>query len=148
MSQFHNVFCASPAALSRTDLAGRIEDAWYGDGEPAFAPVPDTDPAWQRLEVRLPGIGRPIVFLHDTGVAEIGELVDEAAGAPPTPLRPETAERLRGTRQIIGIEIMPDGLDDDAWEMLDLVQAFIARELDGLLFTPDGVYDARLQRIS
>ncbi|WP_033339582.1 hypothetical protein [Catenuloplanes japonicus] len=148
MAQFHNIFCASATSLSRADIADALQGAWYGDGEPTFVPSPDTTAGWQRLEARLPGIGRPVTFLRDSDSAAIGELVSEAIGSPPVPLRPETADRLRDTRQIIGIEFMPDGFDDDAWEMLDIVQAFIARQLDGLLFTSDGVYDAQLQPTS
>lgn len=148
VSQFHNIFCASMAVLSRAEIAEHLREGWYGDGEPTFAPAPDDDPQWERLEVHMPGGGRPIIFLHDVGAAEIDALVSEVVDEPPTPLRPETVARLRDTRQIIGIEFAPDGLDEDQWEMLDDVQAFIAGRLDGLLFADDGVYDARLQRTS
>jgi hypothetical protein len=48
---------------------------------------------------------------------------------------------------VIGIELWPETLDDDAWELLDIVQSFIARTLDGLLVTDDGVYDAGMQPV-
>ena len=148
VAQFHNIFCSSAAPLPTSDIAEWLKNAWLGEGVPRFAPAPGANPAWDRFEAQVPGIGRPFVFLHETAPADFAVFVDEAISEPPTALRPETVTRLRATRQVIGIEFAPDLLDDDAWEMLDIVQAFIAREYDGLLFTPDGVYDAQLQPTS
>ncbi|RKR87027.1 hypothetical protein BDK92_1299 [Micromonospora pisi] len=147
MSQFHNIFCTSDARLTPSEIAERADETWYGDGEPSYSPQPGDDPAWRRLEMRLPGIGRPIVFLRNVGAEETQLYVDEALAEPPAPLPPEVAQRIRATRQIVGIELWPESLNDDAWELLDLVQSFIASTLDGLLVTGDGVYDAGLQPI-
>ncbi|MEU1587019.1 hypothetical protein [Micromonospora sp. NPDC005710] len=145
MSQFHNIFCRSDAPLTASQIAESADESWYGDGDPSFTPPPGDDLAWRRLEMRLPGIRRPIIFLRDAGSAETRFYVDAALEEPPGALPPEVADQIRATRQIIGIELWPETLDDDAWELLDIVQAFIARTLDGLLVTEDGVYDAGLQ---
>ncbi|MBC6460145.1 hypothetical protein [Actinomadura sp. HBU206391] len=144
MSQFHDIFCTSDAPLIPAEIAERAGETWYGDGEPAFIPDAGDDPAWRRLEMRLPGIRRPIVFLRNVGPDETRIYVDQALEEAPGFLPPEVTRRLRATRQIIGIELWPETLDDDAWELLDLVQSFIATTLDGLLVTGDGVYDQRL----
>lgn len=147
MSEFHNIFCASDAAITRLELAEYAVDGWYGDGEPAFSPDPsdDSDASWDEMQMRLPGILRPIVFLHDLDRATITELVDEAISERRMP--EEVAARLRTTQQVIGLDLAPDTLDDDAWELLDQIQAYVATRLDGILVTGDGVYDNNLQHL-
>jgi hypothetical protein len=148
MSQFHNIFCASDAPLTRAEISTWVSETWYGDGMPAFDPAPDDQPAWDRFEVGLPAVGRPLVFLHDTDPAvismHVAEAIEEAAGGLP----PTLVSRLEGTRQVIGIELMPEMLTDDAWELLDAVQSLIATNLEGILITNDGIYDAQLRPIA
>ncbi|GAA4637256.1 hypothetical protein GCM10023196_090330 [Actinoallomurus vinaceus] len=56
------------------------------------------------------------------------------------------ADFLQNSRQVLSIGLRPDLLNDDAWELLDQTQAFIAGRLDGILaITGDGVYDRDLQ---
>ncbi len=53
---------------------------------------------------------------------------------------------LRNSRQVVSVGLKPDLLDDDTWELLDQIQVFIARRLDGILtIADDGVYDRDLQ---
>lgn len=147
MSQFHNIFCASDAPISRRDIAEYAVDGWYGDGEPMFSPDPsdDDDAGWASMQMRLPGVAKPVIFQHDVDAATISELVAEAIAEHR--VTEETAGRLRASRQIIGIELFPETLDDDAWELLDQIQAFTATRLNGILVTADGVYDNNLQHL-
>jgi hypothetical protein len=147
MSQFHNIFCASDAAVSRLDIAEFARDGWYGDGKPTFSPDPidDRTASWDELRMRLPGIARPVIFMHDLDPAVMAELANEAITERSVP--PEIAQRLRATTRVIGIELWPETLDDDAWELLDQVQAYIATRLDGILVAGDGIYDNNLQRL-
>ncbi|GAA2398577.1 hypothetical protein GCM10010191_01650 [Actinomadura vinacea] len=80
-----------------------------------------------------------------------GEPMRRKANAP----RGDTASRfpgivtgfLRASRQVVSIGFKPDRLNEDAWELLDQTQAFIATRLDGVLaIHDDGVYDRDLQR--
>jgi hypothetical protein len=148
MAQFHNIFCAADTPLATAEIAAWAGETWYGDGAPSFDMAFDDRPAWDRFEVGLPGVGQPLVFLHDTDPAVVGmhvaEAIEEAAGTLP----PSVVSRLRNTRQIVGIELMPETLTDDAWELLDAVQSLIATKLDGILITDDGVYDAQLRPIA
>jgi hypothetical protein len=46
------------------------------------------------------------------------------------------------------IEIDYSGLTDAAWEMLDCLEAYLAKKLSGIVYAPeDGFYDENLQPI-
>lgn len=60
----------------------------------------------------------------------------------------EVAEKLRSTAQVISFEVFPKRFDDDAWEVVDAMEASMARALDGLVVTDDGVYDAQLRLLA
>ncbi|HEY9742726.1 MAG TPA: hypothetical protein V6C90_19755 [Coleofasciculaceae cyanobacterium] len=57
-------------------------------------------------------------------------------------------EKLADSQQVIAIEIDYSGLTDAAWEMLDCLEAYLAKELSGIVYAPnDGFYDENLQPI-
>jgi hypothetical protein len=57
-------------------------------------------------------------------------------------------EKLAASQQIIAIEINYSGLTDAAWEMLDCLEAYLAKKLSGIVYAPDdGFYDEELQPI-
>lgn len=146
MAQFHNIFCRSDARLPLAELTGMASDTWYGEGELSFAPDEAADADWRELTITIPGAtARHVRIVCDLDPAVVSELVTEVVTEYEPP--PAISTRLAGTRQVIGVELRPDHLDDDAWEMLDLVQAFVARRLEGILVTPDGIYDDELEPI-
>ncbi|OLB81730.1 MAG: hypothetical protein AUI14_02500 [Actinobacteria bacterium 13_2_20CM_2_71_6] len=146
MSQFHNIFCRSADPFSRADLAVFVSESWYGDGDPRFEPGRDDVADWDRLTVTLPGVARPLLFLHDTRPEDVQEMVQEAVEKLGGKAQ-SVLDHLRETVQMIGVELSPTAMTEDAWEMLDIVQAKICRRLDGIVFAPDGVYDKDLQLI-
>jgi hypothetical protein len=147
VSQFHSIFCTSGATLTRLEIATYVSEAWYGDGDPTFQPTPDDSPAWDRLEVSLPGVARPVVFLNDTDPQVVRTYATEVLQEAPVPPAPPIVAQLDRARRVIGIELAPDVLTDDAWELLDIVQSLIAVKLDGILVTHDAIYDAQLRPI-
>jgi hypothetical protein len=145
ISAFHNIFCASGAPLTRSQIAGWAVELWYGDQRPMFEPAPDDAETWDGFTMRVPGVGRPIVFRNDVDPERVGWYVAEAIEEAPIVLPPAVLAQLKGARRVIGIELAPDLLTEDAWELLDALQSCVATRLDGLLVTHDGVYDARLR---
>lgn len=149
MPQWHQIFCKSDSGLTRAQIAETAGDVWYGEGDLRFTPEKG-DPAigdveWDELSIYVPTSGRPIIFYWNAGTDEVvrnsrEELIDELDGLPKA-----IEDDLAAAVQVIALELAPDLLDDDSWEMLDLVQAFIMRQLDGILVTPDGIYDEHLQ---
>jgi len=61
-------------------------------------------------------------------------------------LAADLRSRVAGTRQVVAFEILRESLTDEAWEMLDSLQAHIAKIRNGFVYAPDeGLYDADLQ---
>jgi hypothetical protein len=57
-------------------------------------------------------------------------------------------EKLAASKQVIAIEIDYSGLTDTAWEMIDCLEAYLAKKLSGIVYAPDdGFYDEELQPI-
>jgi hypothetical protein len=57
-------------------------------------------------------------------------------------------QKLTATKQVIAIEIDYSGLTDAAWEMLDCLEAYLAKNLSGIVYAPeDSFYDENLQPI-
>jgi hypothetical protein len=138
-----HVFGSSDTAVAADEIADTVDEAWYGDEPPQVERPGD---GWSRLTIELPEAGRPIVLHRDIGGASVTTMVDEQLAEHPD-LPAAVADRLRRTSQVISLEIFPETVDDDGWELLDVLQSVLARRIDGLVVTDDGVYDERLQRL-
>lgn len=149
MSQFHNIFCRSSDPLMRQEISIKIPEFWYGDGSPglSFSGGDSGSPDWRKGSIILPTTHRPITVTWDEDRAVIAELVDEVIDKFGANLPAGVVEHLRNCQEVLGIEIFPEDLDEDSWEFLDLVQAFFARRLDGLVVAGDGIYDQALKQL-
>jgi hypothetical protein len=156
MSYFIRIICTKSRVITRRELANFIIEGAYFDNEPRFRPTPEStesaDEAWGSLVVHYDPERRPIEFERNAADAvhrqEIEELLFILEVSKDTKIKRRIQEHLKDTKQIYAIEINPDGLTDDCWEMLDNVESFIAREVGGIIYTSDeGFYDENLQRI-
>ncbi|MCA1702446.1 MAG: hypothetical protein LC808_03935 [Actinobacteria bacterium] len=151
MSQFSNVFGRSANNISRSELGNFAIESWYGDDPLSFSPSlddKDIDSAeWTTFEAILPGKKRPIVFHRDVEQSTIDEMVNETLEELGEDAPAAIRNQLTGIRQVIGVEFFPEELDDDSWEMLDLILAFLARKIDGLIGADDGIYDKELKKL-
>jgi len=75
----------------------------------------------------------------ETTSATIEELLEEHP-----PADPALVERLRQTRQELVLHFSSD-ISEDCWAMLDCLEAFVARKLDGVVYATEGIYDQELQ---
>lgn len=144
MAQFLSIFAASGALPSAADLRSVAEDAWYGDETLSFGPGAGRGGI---LTVRLPDAGRPITVSAESDPATVAVMVDEQLSERDA-VPADVVEQLRRTRQVVSLEIDPDSVDDDGWELLDVLQSWLARELDGLVVVDDGIYDSGLHRLT
>ena len=144
VTQLLAVFAASSRTLTADDVRGIAEDAWYGEADLAFGAGSGGSVL---LTVHLPGGGRPVVVTIEADPAVVtvmvAEQLEEHDATPP-----DVARRLRATRQVVSFEVDLGPVDDDAWGLVDVVQAWLARELDGLVVTDDGIYDVDLRRLA
>lgn len=144
MSQFLHVFAASSKVVKPEDVAEAADEAWTGEGDVRFETPTGPD---QLLAIWLPGRNRPVIVYVDRDPDGVVETVEEQLEEHDE-ASPEITGRLRETRQVISIEVFPDTMDSDSWEMVDVVEASLARQFDGLVVTSDGIYDAALQRVA
>jgi len=143
MSQFLHVFGTLETVVSASELAKIAEEAWYGDDDLKVA----TDTDGVLLTIALPRGGRPISVQSETDPERVRTMVDEQLdeheGTPS-----DVEGQLLRTLQVVSIELFPEAVDDNGWELLDVVQAWLARELEGLVVTDDGIYDSALKKVA
>lgn len=144
MAQLLSVFAASGAVPTAADLRSVAEDAWYGDDDLSFGPGAGRGGI---LTVRLPDARRAIAVGVETDPAKVAVMVDEQLDERDA-VPPGVVEQLRRTRQVVSLEFDPDSFDDDGWELLDVLQSWLARELEGLVVVDDGIYDSGLHLLA
>jgi hypothetical protein len=93
------------------------------------------------------------VIVSNTGPGELfheelAEIREELQGIPP-----RAAEGLRAhladTKRIFAIEVDQPNLSEEAWEMVDALERFLAARCDGIMYAPDdGFFDPSLERIA
>ncbi|ATB29707.1 hypothetical protein MEBOL_003162 [Melittangium boletus DSM 14713] len=153
MSQYLRILCRTERPLPRAEIGNFIHEGWFFNAPPRFEPTLDAPEAahleWARFEVHPPGVGRPIVLHYatqDVLAHSIEELIQTLLDAGLETSHAALLQRIRASRQLITIEVEPLRMTDDAWEMLDATEAFVARSRDGVVFVSgEAVYDAALQ---
>ncbi len=157
MSDFIRVICNSIQRLSSSEIAEFILEGVYFDEAPRFDPPPgtasDTAPDWQTLAVYHQAGKRPIIFhksVNDRLMRmEVDEIIEEDLAGKQTAAAETLRRRLSRCYQTVAIEINPTGLTEEAWEMLDSIEAYLARKYQGIIYVPDdGFFDASLQKIN
>jgi|SRR6187399_414287 len=83
-------------------------------------------------------------------VREVSELLDRVP--EDAEVNAESVDHARGTlpsmRQILRLVVDRETLTEEAWEMLDCLEAYLASKYSGLVYAPgDGLFDAKLQPI-
>jgi hypothetical protein len=151
MAAHLSVFCRSDMVITRRELAEFIADGAFFDEAPVFshaAGAEAADPLWSSLEIRTAPGKRPVTIERFTGTAT-GPFVDEALDrlreAGLFERHPKLVTHLRETCQVFILEAAALAETDDCWEMLDCVEAHLARELDGVIAADDGFYDRDLR---
>lgn len=156
MSDFIRIICNSTEPIFSSEITDFILEGVYFDDTPRFDPPQEADDApltgWQTLAVYYQTGKRPILFhknvndrLMQTEIKEIveEELADKQAEAAETLRR-----RLLRGYQTLAIEINPTSLTEEAWEMLDSIEAYFAKKYEGIVYVPDdGFFDASLEKI-
>ncbi len=152
MSHSHNVLCRSAADYPVAQLEELVTAGWFGQEElTASVLSEDAEGHWTRVEFRTgtPDTAPPIALMRSVESADVQTSVEETLEETGSVLPEEVAAVLPAARQVIGIELRADRLDDDWWEFADVLQAGLARDLDGLVVVlGEGVYDSALQRVA
>ena len=156
MSSFLRVFCQSPQLVSSNEITDFIRDGWYFDESHNFEVQPsaqaENETHWKLITVHYQSDKRPITIelnLNDKLIQqEIEEAIEVIRKLGQLNQQQDLIQKLAATKQIIAIEMDRSGLTEAAWEMLDCLEAYLAKKLSGIVYAPeDGFYDRNLQPI-
>jgi hypothetical protein len=156
MSYFLRVFCQSPQPVPSNEITDFIRDGWYFDEPPKFEVQPSAEAEdethWKYITIHYQTDKRPIrieLNLNDKLLPqEIDEVIDIINQSGQLNQQQYLIQKLATTKQIVAIEIDYSWLIDAAWEMLDCLEAYLAKKLSGIVYAPeDGFYDENLQPI-
>ena len=156
MSYFLRVFCQSPQLLPSNEITDFIRDGWYFDEPPHFevqsSAEADDETHWKLITVHYQTDKRPVrieLNVNDQLLAsEIEGTIEVIRKSGQLNQQQNLVEKLAASQQVIAIEIDYLGLTDAAWEMLDCLEAYLAKKLSGIVYAPDdGFYDEALQPI-
>ena len=126
MPYFIRIFCSANSAITRRDIAMFIAEGVYVDQTPAFEPPLDDEESWKRLNVRYSPDKRPIGFARLADPADVAaEIAELLESLPASEARHFAEEKTRQCRQVFVIELDQEGLTEDAWAMLDSLEAHI-----------------------
>jgi hypothetical protein len=127
--------------------------------EPTFDPSTTSSDIdlenWETLTVVYQKEKRPVQF-HRNGqdrvlqneIAEIiAEILDDHGETRSAAVN-EIIDHLKASKQVLAIEVDQEGMSEDAWVMADCVEAYIAKNYDGIVYAPDhGFFNAKLKCI-
>jgi hypothetical protein len=156
MSYFLRVFCQSPQLVPSNEITDFIRDGWYFDEPPNFEVQPSAEAEdethWKFITIHYQEDKRPVrieLNLNDQLLQqEIEEVIEVIRKSGKLNQQQNFVEKPAASKQVIAIEIDYLGLTDAAWEMLDCLEAYLAKKLSGIVYAPeDGFYDENLQPI-
>ncbi|MBI1280891.1 MAG: hypothetical protein GC179_22395 [Anaerolineaceae bacterium] len=154
MSYFIRIFCQSTQPIPRYNIGQFILDGAFFVQQPEF--TPDLKEAkcrlvnWERFQIHCSPDQRPIVLTRNAedGLfeAECDNLVDLIPRLVDSPIQHDLIDNLGTATQVIVIELDRENLSDEAWEMLDALEAYLAETLGGLIYAPDdGFYGSSFE---
>lgn len=156
MNYFLRVFGQSPHPLPSSEITDFIRDGWYFEESPNFEVQPsakaEDETHWKFITIHYQTDKRPIrieLNLKDKLLQqEIDEAIDTISQSGHLNQQQDLIQKLTATKQVIAIEVNHSGLTDAAWDMLDCLEAYLAKKLSGIVYAPDdGFYDENLQPI-
>jgi hypothetical protein len=151
------VYCRRVVETTRQQIGEWIEEGIYFDHTPEFDPplnsAEASAPEWDSFVIRYAAAKRPVVVVRHGATAgieekeEIEEEIEEQFVWPP--LDSVLKNRIVEAKQVFILDVNPDSLTAEAWEMCDSIERFIANRCDGLIWAKDdGIFDANLQRVA
>ncbi len=156
MSLFIHIFCQAEGPLRVQSITDFIEEGAYFENSPRVTAVPPVsqadDTKWTEIKIEYQARKRPVLLHRESRAKEFTEDMEEAIEALQSAGLAKKHEalisQLKGTRQLIVLEVDSGGATEDCWELVDNMEAWIARELKGLIYVAgEGFYDAELKSL-
>lgn len=150
MSYFITIFCRAATPLTTAEVIQFVTEGVYFVPASTFEYPRDNEHlTW--LTIHYQPRKRPVQIQRDVDPIFVHQQIEEVITFDLPPANAEVnniVAHLHATQQTIGIELDPVGILEDAWLMLDGLKAFLAGNLDGIIYAPDdGFFDAQLQRL-
>jgi|GEM_PF-5140036 len=157
MSYFY-IFCQSKISVSSGDLIGFIQDGIFFEEKPQFVTESNPDTSafldWKAISVAYDPDHKPIIFANHEDDELFKKITSELLfilshpGMQISTTQQKILKMIKETIQIFTIQLEREDVTEDAWEMLDCIESYIAEKCDGLIYAPDDFfYDARLKKI-
>jgi hypothetical protein len=148
MTYFIRIFCQSEQAIPCYNIGQVIEDGVYFDAQPEFMPALNStearQPDWTHFQIRYDNEKQPIILTCNRGDAlfesERDELITHLPHLVQMPIQRDLIDSLTTAAQLITIELDRDDLSEEAWAMLDALEAYLAETLGGLIYAPDDAF--------
>ena len=156
MPAFLNVFCRSARSVSLEELREFVNSGVFFEEPVRLIPGPESpepaDPEWTQVEIHYQQGKRPVIlsrFVHPERIHEHREeVLEEIRGSASQAQNVDPIQHLRACQQLFVFEVDPLGATEECWSMVDAIEAWLARQLDGLIFvSEEGLYDATLQLV-
>jgi len=154
MSYRLHVFLRSREPVTRHAIAGFIKDGVFFNGSVSVEPPPSLpqsrEPGWDAMLIRYDIRKRPIVVRRvaapDAVDDEVSDVLAWIEAAPPSQRLTDSAQKIVQTRQVLSFEVDRQELPEEAWHMLDALEAWLAQSHHGLIWAEDeGIFDENLQ---
>lgn len=156
MSYFIRIFCRSDKIVNCREIASFISDGYFFKQalkfDPPAASLESGNLVWKSFKILYSDERRPIIIEHniddEVQKAEIREILDILDISRDSKSKRLVQCFLNSTKHVYSIEIDRENIPGDCWEMLDSLEAFIAKSCDGLVYSPDdGFFNERLDKI-
>ncbi|WNG25524.1 hypothetical protein F0U62_16990 [Cystobacter fuscus] len=152
MSLFVSVFCQSAEPIRAKDLFEFVKEGSYFENPPSVTTSPpNSDTMWTRIDIDYDPGERPVSVyrVEKSDIAEhVEEAIDELREANLVKTQSALVKKLKKSREVFALEIDPVAATDDCWEMVSSLEAWLARERNGVVYAPnDGFFDGELNRI-
>ena len=156
MSYLIRIFCQSTQNLTRREIQEFVVGGLHFDKRPVFIPAfldPDSMlDHWEQLDIIYEPDKLPVRVYRNVDDNLLGDEIRELNDRITTVVAPDFQQPLRnavnGARQILAIQIDREGLSEEAWAMLDSLEAYLAGNLMGLVYAPDdGFYGSGLELV-
>lgn len=152
MTEFIRIFGRRAGPTSAEIVDFLEHGASFGSPTISVEPSGASQPSgWRSITLEYDPARRPLIIWNsDDALAseEVNEALAELVKLN-APSRTDIGQNLRDSVAVYAIETKFETLTDDAWELLDSIEAYLARICDGIVRVPeDGFFDKSLHRLA
>ena len=156
MSYFLYIFCRSQSPINRQEITEFIEEGVYFDEDPRYEPPAqfgeNQGDNWDSFKLYYQDNKKPVTFYRNAQDEslrnQIEDAVDDVEMFGKASKEQSLIRHLEASQQVITVEIDRSDLTEDAWDLINNLERYLAKEYGGVIYAPDdGLYDHDLRLI-